>query len=85
MQTVSYTKARNNLAKEMDRVNLDHDYTVITRSNQKSVVLMSLEDFESWQETSYLLSSPANAKRLIRSIEQLDEGGGQVRELLKDD
>jgi antitoxin YefM len=46
---------------------------------------MSLEDFESWQETSYLLSSPANAKRLIRSIEQLDEGGGQVRELLKDD
>jgi antitoxin YefM len=85
MQTVSYTKARNNLAKEMDRVNSDHDYTVITRANQKSVVLMSLEDFESWQETSYLLSSPANAKRLIRSIEQLNEGDGQFRELLEDD
>jgi len=85
MQTMSYTKARNNLAKEMERVSLDHDYTVITRANQESAVLMSLEDFESWQETAYLLSSPTNAKRLIRSIEQLDNGGGQVRELIEDD
>ena len=82
---MSYTKARNNLAKEMERVSLDHDYTVITRANQESAVLMSLEDFESWQETAYLLSSPTNAKRLIRSIEQLDNGGGQVRELIEDD
>ena len=85
MNTITYTKARNNLAKEMDRVSQDHDYTIITRSNQDSAVLMSLEDFESWQETAYLLSSPANAKRLMRSIEQLDNGGGQVRELIEDD
>ena len=85
MQTISYTKARNNLAKEMERVSLDHDYTIITRSNQESAVLMSLKDFESWQETAYLLSSPNNAKRLVRSIEQLDSGEGQVRELIEDD
>ncbi len=60
----------------MDRVVTDHDYTVITRAKQKSVVLMSLEDFEALQETAYLLSSPANAKRLIHSIEQLNESGG---------
>ena len=85
MNTITYTKARNNLAKEMERVSLDHDYTVITRSNQESAVLMSLEDFNSWQETSYLLSNPANAKRLMRSIEQLQNGKGKARELLEDD
>ncbi|WDE96375.1 type II toxin-antitoxin system prevent-host-death family antitoxin [Lentisphaera profundi] len=85
MQTITYTKARNNLAKEMERVSSDHDYTVITRANQESAVLMSLEDFSSWQETAYLLSSPSNAKRLMRSLEQLDSGGGQVRELIEDD
>lgn len=85
MQTISYTNARNNLAQEMERVNSDHDYTIITRANKPSAVLMSLEDFESWQETAYLLSSPANAKKLMRSIEQLDSGKGQPRELIEDD
>ena len=85
MQSISYTKARNNLAKEMERVVEDRDYTVITRANQKSVGMMSLEDFQAWQETSYLLSSPENAKRLIRSIDQLNNGQGQVRELIESD
>ena len=83
MQTISYTKERNNLAKEIYRVVQDHDYTIITRSNKNSVVLMSLDDFESWQETTYLLSSPNNAKRLLRSIEQLEAGKGHVRELIE--
>ena len=81
MQTISYTKARNNLACEMDRVVSDHDCTVITRSNRPSVVLMSLDDYEAWQETAYLLASPANAERLLRSIDELDAGKGVEREL----
>ena len=81
MQTISYMAARNNLAREMERVVRDHDYTIITRSAQPSVVMMSLDSFESWQETAYLLSSPANAERLLRSIAQLDAGEGQEREL----
>lgn len=85
MQTISYTRARNNLAREMERVVDDHDVTIITRSNRPSAVLMSLEDYESWRETDYLLSSPANAERLLRSIRQLDCDKGTVRELALDD
>jgi antitoxin YefM len=65
----------------MDRVVEDHDCTIITRSNRPAAVLMALEDFESWQETAYLLSSPVNAARLLRSIRELDEGRGTAREL----
>ena len=82
MQTISYTKARNNLAREMDRVTQDHDYTIITRSARPGVVMMAIEDFESWQETAYLLASPANARRLLRSVQELEEGKGRERELL---
>jgi len=85
MQTISYTRARNNLAREMERVVDDHDVTIITRSNHPAAVLMSLEDYESWRETDYLLSSPANAERLLRSVRQLDSGKGTVRELALDD
>lgn len=58
----------------MDRVCLDHDPVIITRNRNRSVVMLSLEDYESLQETAYLLRSPANARRLIDSIEQLNQG-----------
>jgi antitoxin YefM len=44
---------------------------------------MSLEDFTSWQETDYLLRSPANRKELMASIAELEAGGGEVRELIE--
>jgi antitoxin YefM len=45
------------------------------------VVLLSLEDYESLQETAYLLRSPANAARLSESIAELEKGGGVVKSL----
>jgi antitoxin YefM len=54
MDAISYTRVRNNLAKTMDRVVQDHEPIVITRQKGESVVLMSLEDFNAWQETAYL-------------------------------
>lgn len=45
---------------------------------------MSLEDYEALQETAYLLRSPKNARRLLESIAQLEEGGGQERELIEE-
>ena len=47
--------ARANLAKTMDQVFDDHSPIIITRKSGKNVVLMSVEDFASWQETAYLL------------------------------
>ena len=84
MNAISVSELRKNLASAIDRVTADHDYTIITREGGKpAAVLMSLEDFASWQETDYLLRSPANAERLRKSIAELDAGKGQVRDLIE--
>jgi antitoxin YefM len=84
MNAISVTELRKNLAAQIDRVTADHDYTIITREGGKpAAVLMSLEDFASWQETEYLLRSPANREALLKSIAELEAGGGQVRELIE--
>jgi antitoxin YefM len=44
---------------------------------------MSLEDFEALEETAYLLRSPKNARRLIESIAQLENGEGFEKELIE--
>ncbi len=78
MENISYTAIRKDLAKTMDRVCEDHTPLVITRQNAKPVVMLSLEDYESWEETMYLLRSPANAAALMESIAQ--DKAGQVTE-----
>ena len=81
MDAITYTHARANLAGTMDRVCNDHEPVIITRNGDQSVVILSLEDFQALEETAYLLRSPANAKRLFKSIEQLEAGRGQAREV----
>lgn len=79
MDAITYSSARANLASTMDRVCEDHEALIITRSGQQSVVMLSLEDFTALEETAYLLRSPANTKRLMRAIEQLNAGSGTER------
>ena len=81
MDAISYTSARANLANTMDRVCNDHEALIITRNGQQSVVMLSLEDFITLEETAYLLRSPVNAKRLMGAIEQLKTGAGTERTL----
>ena len=83
MTAITYTAARENLASTMDRVCVDHDPVIITRNRDQAVVMLSLDDYESLQETSYLLRSPVNAKRLLVSIESLN-AGKTVRKGIKD-
>ncbi len=65
MRSTSYSDFRKNLAATIDQVNDDHEPVLITRDRGKpAAVLMSLEDFASFEETRYLLKSPANAARL---------------------
>ena len=73
MDSISYTTARANLAKTMDRVCESHEPVIITRSREPSVVMLSLEDFNSLEETAYLLSSRENAKRLLDAIVELGD------------
>ncbi len=71
MNAITYTAARENLASTMDKVCADHDPVIITRNRDQAVVMMSLEDYESLQETAYLLRVPANARRLLESVAEL--------------
>ena len=82
MKAITYTAARQNLAKTMEKVCKDHAPIIITRKTTDSVVIMSLEDYEALEETAYLLRSPKNTRRLIESVVQLEEGHGSERELL---
>lgn len=81
MEVITYTEARQNLAKTMDKVCEDHDTIVVTRKKSNSVVIMSLEDYEALEETAYLLRSPKNARHLIESIGELEAGEGTERPL----
>jgi len=76
MEAISYTAARQNLAATMDRVIEGHDTVIITRQKAGAVVMMSLADFNSMQETMYLLGNPANAERLRRAVADIEAGKG---------
>ena len=84
MDAISYTHLRNNLAGTLDRVNEDHSPVLITRQKGSPAVLLSLEDYKSYEETAYLMQSPKNAKRINRSIEQIERGLSKKRELIEE-
>jgi antitoxin YefM len=81
MNALTYTFTRQHLAEVMRSVNEDHVPVVVTSQRGKPVVILSLDDFHSFEETAYLLRNPQGAKRLLESVEELRTGGGQIREL----
>ncbi len=83
MDTLSYSAFRAQLAGVLDKVNNDHKPMMITRQNGKPAVVMSLEDFQSYEETAYLMASPENAKRLNRSILEIEAGNATRHELIE--
>ncbi len=83
MKAITYTHARNNLAKTMDDVIDEHAPIIITRKNDRAVVLISLDDYQAMEETAYLLRSPKNAQKLLQSIVELERGQGLERELIE--
>jgi len=85
MDAVSYTDLRQNLKSYMDKVYSDHDPLIITRKNNENLVLLSIDEYNSLMETSYLLSNEANAEHLKKSIAQYTAGKTKKRELLKDE
>ncbi len=77
MAIVNYSYARQHLAELMDEVERDCAPVFITRQKKRGgAVLVSQAEWDSVQETLYLLSNPGNAKALRESIAELDEGKG---------
>ncbi|CAN1564054.1 StbD Antitoxin of toxin-antitoxin stability system [Mycobacteriaceae bacterium] len=65
--SISASEARQRLFPLLEQVNTDHEPVRIT-SKAGDAVLMSADDYDSWQETVYLLRSPENAKRLMEAV-----------------
>jgi antitoxin YefM len=82
MKSKTYTEAREKLSDLIEKVCEDHDPLIITKRRDRAVVMISLEDYESLEETSYLLKSPRNARRLLESIKEIEEGNGMDKDLL---
>lgn len=83
MRAKSISDFRKNIAADIDAAVEDHVPLIITRTGGKeAAVVMSLADYESWKETLYLLSNPANAKELRESIAELEAGKGVERQLI---
>jgi antitoxin YefM len=76
MRTMTYSESRAKYAATLSAVVDDREEVIITRAGHEPVVIVSLDDYESLKETAYLLKSPANAARLLRSIERLESGEG---------
>ncbi len=83
MNVRSYSDTRANLKAVMDSVVDDRTPVVVTRQKAESVVMVSLADWQSMEETLHLLSTPANAARLKEAVDQLDSSGGTQRDLIK--
>lgn len=80
--TITASEARKDLFPLIKKVNDDHAPVRIA-SKSGNAVLMSEEDYEAWQETMFLLRSRRNAERLMKSIAEMDAGGGTVHDLIE--
>jgi antitoxin YefM len=81
MDTITYTAARTKLASTMKKVCEDHEPVIITRQKEEAVVMISLADYKAIEETAYLLRVPENTRRLLKSIAELERGGGKEHKL----
>jgi antitoxin YefM len=84
VEIINYTEARKTLAPIMDRVVESQQPIAITRKNAKPVVMVSLDEYNSWQETLYLLKAQKSQKRLLESARAIKQGKFAVKELIDD-
>ncbi|NEP57306.1 MAG: type II toxin-antitoxin system prevent-host-death family antitoxin [Symploca sp. SIO2G7] len=84
MKAITSNQAKQQLDELIDQVILDVEPTILCNDQGKQAVLMSLDEFNSWQETLYLLSNPTNAEHLLKSIKQAKSGKKLIKELIKD-
>lgn len=83
MDAITANQAKQTLDSLIKRVASNAEPTIICNDNGEKAVLMSLEEFNSWQETLYLLSNTANAEHLRQSIAEAKAGKTMERELIE--
>jgi len=74
MTVVTVSEAKRDLDALIAKVVSNAEPTIITTETGQQIVLLSLDEFNAWQETAYLLSNPANAAHLRQSIAEAQAG-----------
>ncbi|MCX6156011.1 MAG: type II toxin-antitoxin system prevent-host-death family antitoxin [Candidatus Kapabacteria bacterium] len=83
MIATTYNYAKDNLGLLIEQAIDNSEQVVISRDNLKSMILMPLDEFNSWQETLYLLSNPYNTEHIFQSIHQAQSGKVFEKELIE--
>ena len=81
MQAVTLKEAKRNLPRLVEQVLADAEARIVVTDRGDQVVLMPLDEYNSWKDTHYLLGNPANAAHLRRSILEAETGKAEKREL----
>ncbi len=84
MLAVNYSNLRDNLKNYCDKVSDDFETVIVTRKNEKNVVIISLEEYNNLKENLYIMSNPKNYSRLLESKRQLETGNFKAHELIED-
>ena len=85
MQVLSLTDFRQNLREKLDAVVDDADVVVVNRPNNKNVVVISLQEYNGWQETLHLLGSERNRQRLAAAVARAEQGQFEAHDLIEED
>ncbi len=83
MNTTTISSAKKNLESLIEQVENDAEPTLIIVDENRKAVLISESEYNSWQETIYLLSNPANAEHLRKSLAEAENGDAKERELIE--
>jgi len=85
MLAVNYTNLRENMKAYMDKVTEDYETMIVTRKNNKNVVMLSEESYNNLMENAYIMGNKANYDWLMESKEQLERGNISVQNLVEVD
>ena len=83
MNVVTVNEAKRDLDSLIRKVFADAEPALIATDSGQQIVLLSLDEFNAWKETAYLLSNPANAEHLRNSMEEAKAGKTSERELIE--
>jgi len=84
MEVLNYTEFRQNLAKNLDKVNDDAEIVIVSRSKGKNVVVMDLNEYNAMTETLHIIKSEVNRKRLQDAIDEMNSGSHQSHKLIEE-
>jgi len=83
MQVINVSEIQNNFNTIFDEVVKNQDEIIVNRNGNENVVIIPFEEYKSLKETLYLLGNKNNAKHLLESIKQIEEGKFLQRELIE--